>query len=400
MGKSKVILEGETPQQKIESLFKQCSNNNQICYHIKKNNELVSFLENETNLKDKRPVVVLLYHYKNNIKHIPKCICGKYRKYHCDGYRPTCTDKKCQSIVREKSKREFCLNNYGVEFVTQLDSMKEKSKKTLLDRYGVDNITKLPEIIKRRKSNNLKKWGVEDPISLNIIRGKVKTDSERGLESIQDGLPNGYKVLESDKFYYYKLSCECGHIFEISKSVLYLRKKNNIEICNECNTSIGSNGEQEVFDYISSIYNGSISRSNRRLISPYEIDMVLEDIKLCIEFNGDYWHSIKVNNDKFYHFSKLEMCLEKGYDLFQIRENDWNKNNEDIRRKLFNKINNIYDPRDLNIDDEFLKFDMSWYDSRIIEGLDNILYENIEPEIIEVGKELQWNCGYKLFKIF
>lgn len=169
MGKSKVILEGETPQEKIQSLFRQCSNNNQILYHIKRSNELINFLENETRLKDK-PLVVLFYHYKENIKYVPKCICGKDRKYHCDGYRPTCSDKKCQSIVREKSKKEFCLENYGVEFVTQLKSMKENTKKTLLNKYGVDNITKLPEIIKKRKESNLIKHGVTDPIMLKSVR--------------------------------------------------------------------------------------------------------------------------------------------------------------------------------------------------------------------------------------
>jgi len=398
MAKSKVVLEGETPQDQIQSLFNQCSNNNQICYHLKKNSDLIQFLKKETGL-DSDPIV-LLYHYKEGIKEIPKCLCGKYRKYHCWGYRPTCASKKCINIEREKSKRDFCLKNYGVEFVTQLDSMKEKSKKSILDRYGVDNITKLPEVIKRRKQNNLKKWGVSDPISLFSVRSGSKTDSERGLQTIQDGLPIGYKILESDKFYYYKISCSNGHIFEIGKSTLYLRKKNNIEICNQCNTSIGSNGEQELYDYISSIYPGDISRSNRKLISPYEIDIVLEDIKVCIEFNGDYWHSINVNDDKFYHLNKVVMCSEKEYDLLQVRENDWNENKEEIKRKLFNRINNIYDKNDLNIDGEYLIFDLSWYDSRILEDLEGLKYENFEPNLIESGQYKQWNCGYRVYKIF
>jgi hypothetical protein len=405
MGKSKVILEGETPQEKIKSLFKQCSNNNQICYHIKRNIELVYFLENKTKLKDK-PVAVLLYHYKNNIKHIPKCICGKYRRYHCWGYRPTCSDKKCQNIVREKSKREFCLKNYGVEFVTQLESMKAKSKETLLDRYGVDNITKLPDVIKRRKKNNLTKYGVTDPIMLASFRGD---ENKRGFDKIQDGLPKGYKYIRTinpsidnnfKKSYYYELVCPNGHTFNIIKGLVYSRKRDNIEICNQCNTSIGSNGEQQLYDYISSIYDGNISRSNRKLIAPYEIDIVLTDLRICIEFNGDYWHSVSVNNDKFYHLNKMIMCRERGYDLLQIRESDWNINKEEIKRKLFNKINNIYDKNDLNINGEYLIFDLSWYDSRIIDDLKDIQYENFEPKLIESGQYKQWDCGYITFKIF
>jgi uncharacterized protein YxjI len=284
--------------------------------------------------------------------------------------------------------------------MVQLDSMKEKSKKTCLENFGVYNCTKSPEIIKKRKENNLKKWGVEDPIALRNIRGKNLTDSERGLYKIQDGLPDGYKILESDGFYYYKISCPKKHIFEISKSVLFLRKRDSIEICNQCNTSIGSNGEQELYEYISSIYSGKISRSNRRLIAPYEIDIVLHDLKICIEFNGDYWHSDKVNNDKYYHLNKLMMCLENDYDLLQIRESDWNKNKETIKRKLFNRVNNIYDINDLNIDGEYLIFDLSWYDSRILEDLKDIQHENIEPKLIKSEQYNQWDCGYKIYKIF
>jgi very-short-patch-repair endonuclease len=394
MAYSKVNLTGQNNKEKIESLFEQCSNNNQVCYHLKKHNDLVLYLQKETGLD--KDLIILLYHYKENIKDIPKCLCGEPRKYHCWGYRPTCTNKNCIKIEREESKKKFCLENYGVEYVTQLSSMKEKSKETLLKKYGVDNITKLPEVIKKRKEKNLIKWGVEDPISLKEIRG---SDSIRGLERIQSGLSNDYKILESDGFYYYIISCPNGHIFEISKSVLYIRKRDSIEICNQCNKSIGSNGEQEVYDYISSFYKNKISRSNRRLISPYEIDIVLDDLKICIEFNGDYWHSTKVNNDEFYHLNKTLLCRKKGYDLLQIKEWEWNNNREEIKRKLFNKINNIYDSRDLILEDDYLIFDLSWYDSRVLDGLRGLPYENIEPKEINIGQYKQWNCGFRVFKI-
>ena len=339
MPRTKIKLTGE-PQTDLNILFKECSNNNQICYHLKNNEPLMNYLKQETGL-DKEPMV-LLFHYKENIKEVPKCVCGRERQYHCYGYRPTCSRKKCQNIVREESKKKFCLENYGVEFVTQLETMKQKSKQTCLDKFGVDNCTKFPEIIKKRKERNYLRYGVEDPISLSHIRGKNSTDAERGFEKIQSGLPTGYKLLGVDRLYY-RINCPVGHILEISKYTLSNRKIDRVEICNQCNEYIGSLGEQEVYDYISTIYDKPISRSNRKLISPFEIDIVLEDIKLCIEFNGDYWHSTKVNDDQFYHLNKLNMCISKGYNLIQIRENDWNLNKDLIKRKLFNLINNIID---------------------------------------------------------
>ncbi len=390
--RTKIKLSGD-PIVDINILQKECTNNNQICYHIKTNKYLIDYLKTATGLNNV-PVVVLFYHFKENIKDIPKCVCGKNRKYHCNGYRPTCGKMKCQNIVREESKKIFCIENYGVEFVTQLDSMKENSKKTLIEKYGVDNITKLPEIIKQRKENNFIKYGVTDPIMLKSVRGD---DSKRGLEKIQSGLPDGYKILESDRETLYKLKCPKGHVFEITKYTLHNKKKDDIEICNQCNEYIGSNGEQDVYNYVSSIYSGNISRSNRKLIKPLEIDMVLEDIKLCIEFNGDYWHSNNIVHDQYYHINKLNMCLLKGYRLIQIRENDWNQNKEVIKRKLYNLINNIFCINDFIIFDGKLKIDLSWYDDRLINEYP-ILEDNNLPSIIKVGQYYQWNCGYKIYK--
>lgn len=76
------------------------------------------------------------------------------------------------------------------------------------------------------------------------------------------------------------------------------------------------------------------------------------------------------------------------------------KKKGEIKRKLFNRINNIYDKSDLTIEGEYLIFDISWYDSRILEDLEELDYEFIKPEIIKVGQYEQWSCGYKLFKIF
>jgi hypothetical protein len=389
--RSKIKLSGE-PLSDLKILLEKCSNNNQICYHIKNNDYILKYMNSITGLD--LPVMESFYHYKENIKEIPKCICGKNRKYHCNGYRPTCTDKKCQNIVREKSKREFCLENYGVEFVTQLESMKENSKKTLLEKYGVDNITKLPEIIKKRKENNLIKHGVTDPIMLKSVRGN---DGLRGLEKIQLGLPDGYIVLESNKNHY-KISCDKGHLFTKSKSEICYKKKNDIELCNQCNEYIGSNGEQDLYNYISSIYSGDISRSNRTLIKPLEIDIVIYELKLCIEFNGDYWHSDKIK-DQYYHLNKLKSCLLNGYRLLQIRENEWNNKKDELKTKLFNIINNNFDINDFNLSNNELIIDLTWYDDRILENHKCELIDTELPQLIKIGKYNQWDCGYNKYKI-
>lgn len=88
--KSKIKLSGNSKED-IDILFKYCSNINQIYYHIKNNIHLLKFLKDKTSLD--LPVMQLLYHYEENLSEVPKCICGENRKYHYNGYRPTCTNK-------------------------------------------------------------------------------------------------------------------------------------------------------------------------------------------------------------------------------------------------------------------------------------------------------------------
>ncbi len=404
---TKLVVYGNTPEDKLKSIISQSTNNNQITNHIKKHNDIFDFLRsrlpNSPSILNKSPME-LLYLYQEDIK-VPLCICGKERKYHCQGYRPTCTGKKCINIKREKSKKEFCLKNYGVEFVTQLDTMKENSKKTLMERYGVDNITKSKEVIKERKERNLLKWGVEDPIVLPKFR-RQDIMNKIHYKKISDRLPEGYEYHGHDvsdngdiEQNYYIVSCPKGHTFSISKYVLSLKLKGHRsyskEICNQCNEYIGSMVEQEVYNYIKSIYPNDISRSNRKLISPFEIDMVLTDIKLGIEFNGDYWHSTNIVEDQFYHLNKLNMCLAKGYKLLQIKENDWYNNKELIELKLKSVILNEVPIIRSNV----IEMDLSWYDDRFKSYGNWEMIERKMPRIISVGQYEQWDSGKELYRI-
>lgn len=394
MARTKIKLIG-TEEEQIDQLLKECSNNNQICLHLKRSKPLVDYLKKSTGL-DSEPMV-LLYHYVEGIPDIPKCICGRDRKYHCYCYRPTCGSKDCIKIVRENSKKEYCQKNYGVDFVTQLETMKSKSKITLLEKWGVDNITKNSESIKRRKESNFRKWGVTDPIMLDRFRNRDKVRAYHD-NMIQSHLPSGYKYLGQEEnqmqTQYYIIECPVGHITSISKSNLSLRKGRSGEICDLCNEYIGSMVEQEVFNYVMTIYSGKFSRSNRKLIRPFEIDIVLEDIGVCIEFNGDYWHSTKITQDQYYHYTKQQMCLETGFKLLQVRENDWYNKRDFVKNRLRDIIQNS----PILLDEDFHILDLSWYDDRFKNSGNWELVGINEPKLINVGKYLQWDSGQEIYR--
>lgn len=80
--------------------------------------------------------------------------------------------------------------------------------------------------------------------------------------------------------------------------------------------------EKSILRYIKLIYKEDIIQSDREIISPYELDIVLPDIKLAIEVNGTYWHSDKIKGVD-YHYNKTATVQGQGYSLFYIWEDQW-----------------------------------------------------------------------------
>lgn len=85
-----------------------------------------------------------------------------------------------------------------------------------------------------------------------------------------------------------------------------------------------SKSENEIVDYIKSSFPSlKLSLNDMTLLNGKEIDILIPQLKIGIEFNGLYWHSEEVHSDKNYHLNKTNMCEEKGYQLIQIFEDEF-----------------------------------------------------------------------------
>jgi hypothetical protein len=99
-----------------------------------------------------------------------------------------------------------------------------------------------------------------------------------------------------------------------------------------------SSYENEIFDYISTIYNGEIVRNTKSILIDREIDIYLPDKNLAIEFDGIYWHSFnngKLNN---FHLHKTNDCEKQGIQLLHIFENEWINKNDIWKSVIANKL--------------------------------------------------------------
>jgi len=100
--------------------------------------------------------------------------------------------------------------------------------------------------------------------------------------------------------------------------------------CDNCDPG-GSKQQVEINRFISSM-GVQTELCDRSVISPYEIDILIPEHNLGIEFNGLYFHS-EVFKNRNYHADKSRMSADKGVQLIHIFEDEW-RNNQDICKSM------------------------------------------------------------------
>ena len=213
-----------------------------------------------------------------------------------------------QSLNAKKKVKETVLKKYGVHAITQSEVFKEKAKQTCIKKYGADNYAKTKQFKKTLKKNN-KETLLKDLKNINVLH----------LEDLNENFLNTF-VFEVDNTKYFDLN-KCEDYFGITYPIIKrIKCAFDIELPNyyERETKDRSNAEIDLFNWIPC--SNKIS-NNRKIIYPLELDMVLPDYKLAIEYDGVYWHSDEYK-DQNYHLNKTLECNNKGIQLFHIFDTD------------------------------------------------------------------------------
>lgn len=112
--------------------------------------------------------------------------------------------------------------------------------------------------------------------------------------------------------------CSEGHEWE---AAVYSRTASNG--CPRCSQlSSGSKGENELRTYVESL-GVQVVVADRNILRGAEIDVLIPDFGLGIEFNGVYWHSESTGKGRSYRKDKWELARDNGVQLIQIWEDDW-----------------------------------------------------------------------------
>ena len=185
--------------------------------------------------------------------------------------------------------------------------IKEKIKQTNLKQFGVDHPSKNSKIKDKKRQTFFKKYNRFAPSQIHIPdeSWKIINDkneftqlyNEHGMIRLTKHLNISYDLAKStvDKF---KLNRRgCRSVYE--ETIANWLKQNNIKFKTDDRTVCAKH-------------------LNKKL----EIDFVIPQHNLAIEFNGLYYHS-SLFKSKYYHLQKTKVCQKEGLHLIHIFEDEF-----------------------------------------------------------------------------
>ena len=266
-----------------------------------------------------------------------------------------CTVKSLEELKQLKVSNytniQFNCVDCGTTYVGLFKKLKKKDiltcpictgKRSTLKRYGVDNVSKLPEIKEKIRKTTELHFGVSSYLQTQDARDKRKkldysrivTETAQYLQPFCRKVNFGEIVhpntRDTHTTCYLQLSCTCFCGKEYTTNVRRMQR------CPDCYPQDWANGtsksEQIIADYIRSIYSGTVEQHNKSILPNHkELDIYLPELKVAIEFDGDYWHGCSIPDSEVFNRIKEEAdykcikCRELGIRLITIKECDFNQ---------------------------------------------------------------------------
>lgn len=314
-------------------------------------NDIIKYSENnglEMNFKEK------IWFFFNKLTNRPKCLkCDneiKFRNRFDKPYGDFCCLSCANDSIEILNKRQKKTLNekYNVDYFPSHNSFVKKQKETKLLKYGDENYNNL----EKQKKTKLERYGKENYV--NTLKIKETNLLKYGNEFFSKS--DKFKEIINEKYkiiYNYlpiinitnnilTIKCEnCNNTFKTSKHLFTGRLKFSQILCTKCNPKGFKNKssyETIISDFLIQNNINFKTSDNKFLGNNQQLDFIIDDKKLAIEFDGLYWHN-ELFRDSKYHLNKTNICNNKGYDLIHIFEDEWNNKQDIVKSILFNKLN-------------------------------------------------------------
>lgn len=247
--------------------------------------------------------------------------------------------KKISAILKEKHFRgEITLPQTGKtkENCEQLWKMSETKKRM----YANGEIEPWNKGLTKENSFHIAETArkISDTVSNNQDASDKRFKENEIFEIIEEYAPGLFILITDPKDYrnkYQKIEIQCTKCFNNQKKTMMMIK--NSPKCFFCHPK-ESVAQLEIYNFVKNLCDDA-ELSNRTVINPKEIDIVVPSRRIAIEYNGLYYHSEECLKDyKTYHYNKTLICEKAGYELFHIFQDEWKYNSEIIKSMLKSKL--------------------------------------------------------------
>lgn len=271
------------------------------------------------------------------------------------GLKTSFTEKQKIAIEQREEKYKNNILTRAKKVVSEEESKKISNSVSEYAKNNPEEIYKRAiKAVQTKKNNNydfgkvMRNRNHSDTTKEKISISSKKTNEKRKEDAFINRLDKINKAnltLVSAEGVYLKLTCnKCKTVFPITKQY-FTDSKYHTEICPNCfpiKLQYRSKAEIEIFDFIKSLCSSAISNNKTILSNRKEIDILLPDKKIAIEFNGLYWHSEKMllatNKSKTSDFEKMNELNLLGYRYIGIFEDEWEDKKEIVKSRLANII--------------------------------------------------------------
>lgn len=298
---------------------------------------------------------------------------------------------------------EIMLRRHGVPEYFQSDEFRNKSKTTCMEKYNTGNISQTPEWKSKVIATNMERYGAEH--IMKTLDGKARvaaTNMERyGVTNYSNSMDFVERIMR--KYIERMDDFECTPIYVDARRVVKFR-------CNKCGsecieqpqfikrrTDAGltpcsvchpknfpvSVEENDLRIYLESL-GYQVAHYDRDFLGSYGADMVIEERKIIVEYDGIYWHS-ELYKDSRYHLEKKIMAEDRGYRLVHVFSDEWKYRTDIVKSRLahilgVNKCRKVY-ARDCTVGEVDAAVATKFLDDNHIQGAVNSkwrygLYEN------------------------
>lgn len=126
--------------------------------------------------------------------------------------------------------------------------------------------------------------------------------------------------------------CEKGHEFQVR-----VNQRAHFQTgCAACSRVSESKPEADLAAFVESL-GLEVIRNDRKVLKGLELDIIVPEKNVAIEFNGLYWHSEKHKSNTF-HKDKSVLAEEAGVTLIHVWEDDWRDAQETVKKMVAVKL--------------------------------------------------------------